>query len=139
MEEHNNSFDPTKIPENPYKYETESKPATPAPMPVYHTEPCPVYENSVPVHRDESKMRSSAIKSMVFGIVSMEVPFVGIVFGAIAKGIGKHILRANPQQNATRVFAKLGRIFGLIGFILNIVLVSIYSLAIFLSAIFSSV
>lgn len=146
MNEQNNNFGANNTPENPYNY--NSAPQNPQSTPPYqpyqqpygqpyqpqyqqpYGQPYPAQYQQPPFQetqmseQEEKATRSSAVRAFVFGILAIEIPFIGIIFGAIAKGIGKHILRKNPapSSNATRVFARLGRIFGLIGFITNIVL-----------------
>lgn len=94
----------------------------------------PYYAPYVP--KPQPKM-GDAIRSMVFGILSIEFAFVpllsiaSIVFGAIAKKNGKKIVNANPESKATHGMAKAGRITGMIGFIIGIVITSIYALVLF--------
>lgn len=134
MNEQNNNFGASNTPENPYNY--NSAPQNPQSTPPYqpYQQPYgqpyqpqyqqPPFQETQMSEQEEKATRSSAVRAFVFGILAIEIPFIGIIFGAIAKGIGKHILRKNPapSSNATRVFARLGRIFGLVGFITNIVL-----------------
>ena len=134
MNEQNNNFGANNTPENPYNY--NSAPQNPQSTPPYqpyqqpYGQPYPAQYQQPPFQetqmseQEEKATRSSAVRAFVFGILAIEIPFIGIIFGAIAKGIGKHILRKNPapSSNATRVFARLGRIFGLIGFIIGIVM-----------------
>ena len=105
--------------QNPYNYEY-SQPQTP---PVYDYTQQPVPEQNV---RKEVS-RKQAIKAFIFGIVALEccgtplISIVAIVFGALAKKNGAKLLLEGPT-GATRVFANLGKIFGLIGFIIGIVM-----------------
>ena len=105
--------------QNPYNYEY-SQPQTP---PVYDYTQQPVPEQNV---RKEPS-RKQAIKAFVFGIVAVEccsaplISIVAIIFGALAKKNGSKILLEAPT-GATRVFAILGKVFGLIGFIVGIVM-----------------
>ena len=108
--------------QNPYNYEY-SQPQTP---PVYDYTQQPVPEQNV---RKEVS-RGQAIKAFIFGIVALEccqIPFISIisiVFGALAKNNGAKLLLEAPT-GATRVFATLGKIFGLIGFIIGIIMTAI--------------
>ena len=71
----------------------------------------------IPLNTDTEKPKPSmarAIVAFVFGVVALSgylgvIP--GIVFAIIAKKMSKDILMSNPT-GATRIFAKLGRIFG---------------------------
>lgn len=77
--------------------------------------------------------RSQAIKSMVFGILSIALSYtviLGIIFSVIAKRNAAPIL-ANFAGTSSAGFAKAGKITGTIGFIVSLVSIGIYVLAFF--------
>ena len=127
MNDQNNNFGNDQTPVNPYKYDTVQSPAS------VQTYQQPYQPTQTASPTDPDKARSSALKAFIFGIISMELPIFGIIFGAIAKGIGKHILLSKPAARTTYVFARLGRIFGLIGFILNVVINAYFGLIILIA------
>lgn len=120
----NQGFDVTRTPA-PQPISQESTPEAPAQNATLDPSPEVCVLEGPPKN---TVSRGSAITAMVLGIVSIlaaELTIIGsiaaIVLGLIAKGKGKDILDSDPESNATRAFARVGKITGLVGFILGIV------------------
>jgi len=113
MNDQNNNFTNDQPPVNPYNYSPSATPDS---------------EAKAPAPKDTN--RGKSIKAFIFGIVALEccsAPFISIIaiiFGAIAKKDGAAIMLDAPT-GATRVFATLGKIFGLIGFIIGIIMTAL--------------
>ena len=129
MNDYNNQ-NPTGTPVNPYNYEKTEQNVSPTPefnaQQTYQQPPTYDYGRA-PAEPKKEVSRGQAIKAFIFGIVALEccsAPFISIIsiiFGSLAKKNGAMLLLEAPT-GAPRVFATLGKIFGLIGFITNIVL-----------------
>ena len=126
MNDQNNNFTNDQPPVNPYNYDTASNNA---PTGADNSSATPVYTpEQAPAPNDTN--RGKSIKAFIFGIVALEccsAPFISIIaiiFGAIAKKDGAAIMLDAPT-GATRVFAMLGKIFGLIGFIIGIIMTAL--------------
>ena len=134
MNDYNNQ-NPTGAPINPYNYEKTEQNVSHTPAPEFNAQqtyqqPYAYDYGRAPVEPKKEVSRGQAIKAFIFGIVALEccgAPFISIIsiiFGAIAKNNGAKLLLEAPT-GATRVFATLGKIFGLIGFIIGIIMTAL--------------
>ena len=136
MNDYNNQ-NPTGAPINPYNYEKTEQNVSHTPAPEFNAQqtyqqPYAYDYGRAPAEPKKDVRRGEAIKAFIFGIVALaccEAPLfsvIAIIFGALAKKGGSQILLENPV-NPTRVFANLGKIFGLIGFIVGIVMTAFWT------------
>ena len=130
MDTHSDVTKDVATPENPYVYERASLTSSSrSETDTYFSPPAPLSPPS-PDPEIRKVSRGQAIKAFIFGIVALEccqAPFISIIaiiFGSLAKKNGAKLLLEAPT-GATRVFSTLGKIFGLIGFIIGIIMTAI--------------